>query len=112
MGTRVHWASIESIGTTILSSNDDYLKEFGADEEDRSPDKLYLVIEGDIVHDQPIELDYFTIENSHFGILNCIIFRPTFLEVAVGRQYWVEVKGLQKCDGASTELCYLVEFLD
>jgi hypothetical protein len=45
MGTRVHWASIESIGTTILSSNDDYLKEFGADEEDRSPDKLYLVIE-------------------------------------------------------------------
>jgi hypothetical protein len=72
--------------------------------------RVYPVKGGDIDRDKPMKLDYFAVETGWFGVPNCIIFRPLPVEVANGRRYWVEVKGLRGSDGAPTELSYLVEF--
>jgi uncharacterized protein YkwD len=78
---------------------------------DRVEVRIYRV-EGHVVEgDHPVELDYFTVENRRFGLPNCLIFRPRSLEVEDGQRYWVEVKGLERAEGAPTDLRYLVEFI-
>ncbi|MBQ6164341.1 MAG: hypothetical protein IJK23_07700 [Clostridia bacterium] len=52
---------------------------------------------------------FFTIENSGYGVDNCIIFRPDGLGVPKGR-YTVEVSGIKTVNGAAVTLKYAMEF--
>jgi hypothetical protein len=58
----------------------------------------------------PLELDYFNVENSGFGIAACIIFRPERFSPRPGKRYWVEIRGVKKKDGTDTTIEYMVEF--
>jgi hypothetical protein len=73
--------------------------------------RLYEVRGDDIDRANPLALDYFAVENTGFGIPNCVIFRPARIEVAAGRRYWVEVDGLERRDGSPATVVYLVEFI-
>jgi len=44
----------------------------------------------------PIELNYFNVETSGFGVRNAIIFRPENVQVVPGMRYWVEIKGIKR----------------
>jgi hypothetical protein len=72
--------------------------------------RIYRVEGPSADHEHPLELDYSAIENSGFGLPNCLIFRPRSLELQAGKRYWVDVKGLERSDGAAAGLGYLVEF--
>jgi hypothetical protein len=72
--------------------------------------RLYRVEGPSADLDHPLELDYSAVENSGFGLPNCLIFRPRSFEVQVGKRYWVDVKHLERSDGATAGLGYLVEF--
>ena len=52
---------------------------------------------------------FFTVENSGYGVDNCIIFRPDGLGVPKGR-YTVEISGVKTRSGSAVTLKYAVEF--
>ena len=52
---------------------------------------------------------FFTVENSGYGVDNCIIFRPDGLGVPKGR-YTVEVSGVKTSSGSAVTLKYAMEF--
>lgn len=54
---------------------------------------------------------YFTVENSGYGIANCIIFRPDGVETYEGR-YTVKIDGLKDKSGNAVEFSYTTEFFD
>jgi uncharacterized protein YkwD len=87
-------------------------RDFRPPRPDRVQVRIYRV-EGRVVDsDHPLELDHFTVENSRFGLPNCLIFRPRSLEIEDGRRYWIEVKRLERAEGAPARLGYLVEFIN
>jgi hypothetical protein len=58
-----------------------------------------------------LELNYFNIETSGYGINNAIIFRPKGLALTGPQtRYWVEITGLKKTDGSDARIEYLVDF--
>ncbi len=60
----------------------------------------------------PLELDFFKVELSGFGVPNCIIFRPAGIKVAADAMYWVEIKGLKNQADHDVSLEYLVAFIN
>jgi hypothetical protein len=59
---------------------------------------------------KPLEFADSHINNSGFGIANCIIFLPKKVDVSPGARYWVEVENLKSIDGKPATVRYFVEF--
>jgi alpha-L-arabinofuranosidase len=59
---------------------------------------------------QPLELDYYGVDNGGFGISNCIIFRPAPFSTDPGAAYWCEITGLEDASGQPAKLEYFVGF--
>jgi len=60
---------------------------------------------------QPLELNFFNVDATPYGIANCIIFRPAGAAASAGQRYWVEITGLRKADRSPATVEYLVEFI-
>lgn len=59
---------------------------------------------------QPLELNYFGVDQGGYGIRGCIIFRPTPFSVDPGAAYWCEITGIEDAAGQPTKLNYFVGF--
>jgi len=59
----------------------------------------------------PLELDYFNVENSMFGLQHTIIFRPKSLTPRARARYFVEIEGVKRLDGDTKPVRYMVEFM-
>jgi hypothetical protein len=59
---------------------------------------------------EPVELNYFNVNNSGFGVKYCIIFRPKDIKISSGAKYWVEISGIKDKSGKQVTITYLVEF--
>jgi hypothetical protein len=60
----------------------------------------------------PLELDFFTVNNDGYGQPHAVIFRMKGLSYKSGSGYWVEVKGFRDKEGKAQKLAYYVEFFD
>ena len=58
--------------------------------------------------------NYFNVNNQGFGMSKCIIFRPDVDEVSyeAGKQFQVEITGIQDRKGNDTSLSYTVDFFE
>lgn len=58
--------------------------------------------------------EYFNIENSGYGINNCIIFRPAVSGISYDpdENYSVEISGIKKKDDSAATIGYTVRFFD
>lgn len=86
-------------------------------EEFRPPEALE---EGQIkvcrVHDsgkpgKQMDLVYAGVDQTGYGVANCIIFLPRDVDVGHGERYRVEIEGIKKKSGKSVTLSYEVEFM-
>jgi len=59
---------------------------------------------------QPLELNYFGVDQGGYGVQGCIIFRPAPFSVDPGAAYWCEITGLLDSAGQPTKLGYFVGF--
>ncbi|MCR4585777.1 MAG: Ig-like domain-containing protein [Lachnospiraceae bacterium] len=56
---------------------------------------------------------YFNVNNSGYGVSNCIIFRPASQNLSAYKGvYYVTVSGIKDISGADTSLSYYVDFTD
>jgi hypothetical protein len=60
---------------------------------------------------EPLELNYFNVNNDPFGLPGCIIFRPAKVSVAPGKRYLVEIAGLRRSNGQPATVRFVVEFV-
>ncbi len=60
---------------------------------------------------QPLELNYFGVDNGGYGVPGCIIFRPTPFSTDPGAAYWCEITGLEDSAGQPAKLGYFVGFI-
>jgi hypothetical protein len=58
----------------------------------------------------PLSVEYFNVDLGGFGIPNCIIFRPTGVQVQPGAAYTVSMTGLKDTSGEDVTLEYVVAF--
>ena len=60
----------------------------------------------------PLELNFKSVETGGYGGGPAIIFRPKSLDLAPGRRYGVEIKGVSTSAGKPLSIRYVVEFVD
>jgi hypothetical protein len=59
---------------------------------------------------QPLELDYFGVDQGGYGVRGCIIFRPAPFSADPGAAYWCEITGIEDAAGQPAKLGYFVTF--
>jgi hypothetical protein len=61
---------------------------------------------------EPLPLSYCDVDTKGCGIDNCIIFRPSELSTAVGKQYLVTIANATTHDNEPRSVRFVVEFVD
>jgi hypothetical protein len=61
---------------------------------------------------QPLEQEYFNVNNEGYGQPYCIIFRMKPISYMAGSGYWVDVKGVKTAEGKPYPIGYYVEFFE
>lgn len=59
---------------------------------------------------KPLEMDYFNVSTTGYGVSNCVIFRPKGVKVANGSGYMVNIAGLKDTSGKDFPVEYFVGF--
>ena len=61
---------------------------------------------------EALPLNFKNVNTGGFGIPNCIIFRPSRIDIANGKQYAVEIAGIETVGGKAATIGFKVQFCE
>lgn len=73
--------------------------------------QLFPIEQGEADRANAIEIENLAVDTQGFGVSNCIIFRPKAINVATGKSYLLELRGLQTRDDQPASVTFPVHFV-